>query len=185
MPTPIPIIAASCGVQSTTSSTRVPTTAISERLTTIANSGVEQRQPHRDHAERQEQHERRDEDAEDLPGAALLSRRPVDDVAAERHLDPALAVERQRVVGHRLDLLGVDVAGALAELDLGERDPCRPWRRVRPVRTDRRRRAPRATSRSPPSLLDLRTVARGEHVPVARRRRRRWRCHPTAAGSGP
>ena len=85
--------------------------------------GVEQRQPHRDHAERQEEHQGRHEDAEDLPGAALLSRRPVDDVPAERHLDPALAIERERVLGHRLDLRGVDVAGALAELDLGERDP--------------------------------------------------------------
>ena len=37
MPTPIPIIAASCGVQSTTSITRVPSTAISDRLTIIAN----------------------------------------------------------------------------------------------------------------------------------------------------
>ena len=71
---------------------------------------VEQRQAHRDDAERQEQHERRDEDAEDLAGAALLGGRPVDDVAAERDLDAALAVERERVLGHRLDGRGVDVA---------------------------------------------------------------------------
>ena len=45
MPTPIPIIAASCGVQSTTSSRRVPTTAISERLTTIANRALSSGSP--------------------------------------------------------------------------------------------------------------------------------------------
>ena len=45
MPTPIPIIAASCGDQSTTSISRVPTTAISERLTTIANSALSSGRP--------------------------------------------------------------------------------------------------------------------------------------------
>ena len=45
MPTPIPIIAASCGVQSTTSSTRVPTIPISARLTTIANSALSSGRP--------------------------------------------------------------------------------------------------------------------------------------------
>ncbi len=123
MPTPMPIIAASCGDQSTTSSRRVPITAISAEAHDHREQGVEQRQPHGDHAERQEQHERRDEQAEDLAGAALLGRRPVDDVAAERDLDAALAVERERVLGHRLDRRGVGVAAALAQLDLGERDP--------------------------------------------------------------
>ena len=123
MPTPIPTIAASCGAQSTTSSRRVPTHGDQREAHDHREQGVEQRQPHRDDAERQEQHQGRHEDAEDLPGAALLGRRPVDDVPAERHLDPALAIERERVLGHRLDLRGIDVAGALAELDLGERDP--------------------------------------------------------------
>ena len=45
MPTPIPIMAASWGVQSTTSSTRVPTMAISPRLTTIANSALSSGRP--------------------------------------------------------------------------------------------------------------------------------------------
>ena len=45
MPTPIPIIAASWGVQSTTSITRVPSTAISDRLTTIANSALSSGSP--------------------------------------------------------------------------------------------------------------------------------------------
>ena len=45
MPTPMPIIAASCGVQSTTSSTRVPITAISERLTTIAKRALSNGSP--------------------------------------------------------------------------------------------------------------------------------------------
>ena len=45
MPTPIPIIAASCGDQSTTSSRRVPTTAMIERLTTIANRALSSGSP--------------------------------------------------------------------------------------------------------------------------------------------
>ena len=45
MPTPIPIIAASCGDQSTTSSSRVPTTAISDRLTTIATRALSSGSP--------------------------------------------------------------------------------------------------------------------------------------------
>ena len=45
MPTPIPIIAASCGDQSTTSISRVPMTAISDRLTTIANSALSSGSP--------------------------------------------------------------------------------------------------------------------------------------------
>ena len=45
MPTPIPIIAASCGDQSTTSITRVPTTAIRPRLTTIANRALSSGSP--------------------------------------------------------------------------------------------------------------------------------------------
>ena len=45
MPTPMPIIAASCGVQSTTSSTRVPTIPMIERLTTIANSALSSGRP--------------------------------------------------------------------------------------------------------------------------------------------
>ena len=45
MPTPIPIMAASCGVQSTTSSTWVPTTAVSDRLTTIANRALSSGSP--------------------------------------------------------------------------------------------------------------------------------------------
>ena len=147
--------------------------------------GVEQRQAHRDHAERQEQHDRRHEEAEDLAGAALLGGRPVDDVAAERHLDAALAVERERVLGHRLDRRGVDVAGALAELDLRERDPAVLGDRARRGRTDRRPRAPRATSRSPRrparSAGGWRRRARGPGRP----RRRRWRCRPTAPGSAP
>ncbi|MFP5394482.1 MAG: FGGY-family carbohydrate kinase, partial [Gammaproteobacteria bacterium] len=43
-------------------------------------------------------------------GAALLGGRPVDDVAAERDLDAVAPVELERVLGHRLDLLDVDVA---------------------------------------------------------------------------
>ncbi len=45
MPTPIPIIAASCGDQSTTSISRVPTTAMIERLTTMANSALSSGSP--------------------------------------------------------------------------------------------------------------------------------------------
>ena len=45
MPTPMPIIAASCGVQSTTSSTRVPTIPMIERLMTIANSAFSSGRP--------------------------------------------------------------------------------------------------------------------------------------------
>ena len=45
MPTPMPIIAASCGAQSTTSITRVATTAVSERLTTIAKSAFRSGRP--------------------------------------------------------------------------------------------------------------------------------------------
>ena len=45
MPTPIPIIAASCGVQSTTSRSRVPITAMRPRLTTIANSALSSGRP--------------------------------------------------------------------------------------------------------------------------------------------
>ena len=101
MPTPMPIIAASCGVQSTTSSTRVPIDGHQREADDHREQGVEQRQAHRDDAEREEQHERGDEDAEDLAGAALLGGRPVDDVAAERDLDAALAVELERVLGHR------------------------------------------------------------------------------------
>ena len=123
MPTPIPIIAASCGDQSTTSISRVPITAISDRLTTIANSALSSGSPMATTPSVRNSTIPATSDAEDLAGAALLGRRPVDDVAAERHLDPALAVERERVLGHRLDLRGIDVAGRLAELDPGERDP--------------------------------------------------------------
>ena len=45
MPTPIPIIAASCGVQSTTSSTRVPITAIRPSETIIANRALSSGRP--------------------------------------------------------------------------------------------------------------------------------------------
>jgi len=47
----------------------------------------------------------------------------VDDVAAERHLEAVVAVQLERVLGHRLDGLGVDVAAGVLELDLGEGDP--------------------------------------------------------------
>ena len=83
----------------------------------------------------------------------------MDDVPTERHLEPALAIERERVLGHRLDLLGVDLARALAELDLGERDlavlgdRCAPCERVADGEHLGRLLDLRA------GLLDLRTVA--------------------------
>ena len=45
MPTPMPIMAASCGDQSTTSITRVPTTAMIARLTTIAKRALSSGRP--------------------------------------------------------------------------------------------------------------------------------------------
>ena len=45
MPTPMPIMAASCGDQSTTSITRVPMTAMIESETTIANSAFSNGSP--------------------------------------------------------------------------------------------------------------------------------------------
>ena len=50
---------------------------------------IQERQAHRDHAEREEEHDGRHEETEDLAGAARLGRRPVDEVTAELHLDPA------------------------------------------------------------------------------------------------
>jgi hypothetical protein len=125
---------------------------------------IEQRQAHRDDPERQEQHDRRDENAEKLTRAALLGRRPVDDVATERDLDAVLAVQLEGVFGHRLDALGVDVATRSFELDLGERDlPVARHRRALCERVADGQDLGRLLDRGD-RLLDRRAIARVDHA---------------------
>ena len=123
MPTPMPIIAASCGVQSTTSSTRVPTIPMIERLMTIANSAFSSGRPIAT--------------TPSVRNSTIAATRmpkisPAPPVSAvdqwmmsppSATWTPPLPSIVEDVLGHLLDRLRVDVARRILELDLGEGDP--------------------------------------------------------------
>ena len=169
MPTPIPIIAASCGVQSTTSSTRVPTTAISERLTTIANRALSSGSPiaTTPSVRNSTSAATRMPKISPAPPCSAVDQWMMSPPSATwtPPLPSSVSVSSAIV----LTFAGVDVAGALAELDLGERDPA--------VLGDGRARAngsPTASTSgdfaiSARTALDLRAVAGVEHATLVDR----------------